>query len=62
MIYGHFRVMGAFEAVQDQSDPFNIRLQNDDVQDFDRRPSSTIAAKMITVTGPLFSNYYKKKT
>ena len=37
MIYEHFRATGAYEAVQGLSDPFNIRLRNDDVQDFDGR-------------------------
>ena len=37
MIYEHFRATGAYEAVQGLSDLFNIRLQNDDVQDFDVR-------------------------
>ena len=36
-IYEHFRATGAHEAVQGLSDLFNIRLQNDDVQDFDVR-------------------------
>ena len=34
-IYEHFRATGAYEAVQGLSDLFRIRLQNDDVQDFD---------------------------
>ena len=34
-IYEHFRATGAHEAVQGLSDWFNIRLRNDDVQDFD---------------------------
>ena len=37
MIYEHFRATGAYEAVQGLPDLFNIRLQNDDVQDFDTR-------------------------
>ena len=37
MIYEHFRATGAYEAVQGLSDLFSIRLQNDDVQDFDFR-------------------------
>ena len=37
MIYEHFRATGAYEAVQGLSDLFNIRLQSDDVQDFDVR-------------------------
>ena len=37
MTYEHFRATGAFEAVQGVSDLFRIRLQNDDVQDFDVR-------------------------
>ena len=37
MICDHFRATGAYEAVQGLSDLFKIRLQNDDVQDFDTR-------------------------
>ena len=37
MIYEHFRATETYEAVQELSDLFNIRLQNDDVQDFDVR-------------------------
>ena len=37
MIYEHFRATGAHEAVQRDSDLFSIRLQHDDVQDFDVR-------------------------
>ena len=35
MIYEDFRVTGAHEPVQGLSDLFNLRLQDDDVQDFD---------------------------
>ena len=37
MICEHFRATGASEPVQGLSDLFSIRLQNDDVQDFDVR-------------------------
>ena len=37
MIYEQFRATGAYEAAQGPSDLFNIRLQKDDVQDFDVR-------------------------
>ena len=37
MIYEHFRASGACKAVQGLSDLFKIRLQKDDVQDFDVR-------------------------
>ena len=37
MIYEHFRATRAYEAVQGLSDLFSIRLQNDDVQDFEVR-------------------------
>ena len=37
MIYEHFRATEAYEAGQGPSDLFNLRLQNDDVQDFDTR-------------------------
>ena len=37
MTYEHFRATGAYEAVPGLSDLFNVRLQNEDVQDFDVR-------------------------
>ena len=37
MIYEHFRATGAYEAVEGLSELFSVRLQNDDVQDFDTR-------------------------
>ena len=37
MIHEHFRANGVYEAVQGLSYLFSIRLQNDDVQDFDVR-------------------------
>ena len=37
MICENFRATGAYEAVQGLSDFFSVRLQNDDVQDFDGR-------------------------
>ena len=37
MIYEHVRATGAYEAVHGLSDLFIIRLQNDEVQDFDVR-------------------------
>ena len=44
MIFEHCRATGACEAVQDLSDLFNIRLQNDDVQDFDTRWDQALLA------------------
>ena len=37
MIFDHYQANGAHEAVQGLSDLFNIFLQNDDVQEFDKR-------------------------
>ena len=53
MIHEHFRATGAYEVAQGLSDLFNIRLQNDDLQDFDTRwdqapiAASEIAAEMV---------------
>ena len=44
MIYEHFRATGAYEAVQGLSDSFSIRLQNDDVPDFDDRWDQALLA------------------
>ena len=37
MIYEHFRATGAYDASQGLSDLFNVRLQDDDVQNFNTR-------------------------
>ena len=44
MIYEHFRATGAYAAVQGLSDVFNIRFQDDDVQDFDTRWDQALSA------------------
>ena len=44
MIYEYFRATGACEAVQGLSNLFNIRLQNDDVQDLDTRWDQALLA------------------
>ena len=46
-IYEHFRATGAYEAVQGLSDLFNVRLQNDDVQDFDTRWGQALLAANV---------------
>ena len=50
MIYEHFRATGAYDAVHGLSDPLNMRLQNDDVQDFDTKwdPSPLAASEIPT--------------
>ena len=45
MIYEHFRATGAYEAVQRLSDLFTLSLQNDDVQDFDVRGSTSTVSE-----------------
>ena len=44
MICDHFRATGAYEAVQGVSDVLHIRLQGDDVQDFDTRWDQALLA------------------
>ena len=51
MLYEHFRATGGHEAVQVLSDLFNIRLQNDDVQDLDTRWDQVLLAESETPTG-----------
>ena len=61
MIYEHFRATGAHEAVQGPSDLFNIRLQNDDVQDFDTRWDQAPLAASETSTEMVLEDLYKSK-
>ena len=44
MICEHFRATGAYQAVQGLSDLFSIRLQDDDVQDYDTRCDQALIA------------------
>ena len=61
MIYEHFRATGACEAVQGLSDLFTIRLQNDDVQDFDVRwDQAPLRAREIH-TDVILEGLYKSK-
>ena len=50
MIYEHVRTTGAYDAVKSQSDSFNIRLQNHDVQDFDIRWDQALLSASETPT------------
>ena len=61
MTYWHFRATGAYEAVQGLSDLFNIRLQNDDVQDFDVRWDQSLLSASETPTEMVLEGLYKSK-
>ena len=61
MNYESFRATGAFEAVQGPSDLFNIRLHNDDVQDFDSRWDQALSAASEIPTEMILDGLYKSK-
>ena len=61
MIYAHFRATGAYEAVQGLLDLFNIRLQNDDVQDFDTRWDQALLSGSDIHTDMVLEGLYKSK-
>ena len=61
MIYQHFRATGAYEAVQGLSDLFNIRLQNDDVQDIDARWDQALLSAREIPTNVILEGLYKSK-
>ena len=61
MIYEHFRANRAYEAVQGQSDLFNICLHNDDVQDFDTRRDQALLAASEIPTEMVLEGLYKSK-
>ena len=61
MIYEHFRATGACEAVHGLSDLFNIRLHNDDVQDFDVRWDHALLSASETPTEMVLEELYKSK-
>ena len=59
MIPEHFRATGAFEAVQGHSDLFSMRLQNDDVQDFDVRWGQALLSASEIPTEMIQEGLYK---
>ena len=61
MIYEHFRATGAYEAVLGLSDLFNIRLQNDDVQDFDVRWDQALLLSNDIPSDMILEGLYKSK-
>ena len=61
MIYEHFRATGAYEAVHGLSDLFNMRLQNDDVQDFDVRWDHALLSASETPPEMVLEELYKSK-
>ena len=59
MIYEHFRATCAWKAVQGLSDLFNIRLQNDNVKDFDARWDQALLSTSETPTEIVLKGLYK---
>ena len=61
VICEHFRATGACEALQGRSNLFNIRSQNDDVQDFDTRWDQTPVAANEIPTETVLEGLYKSR-
>ena len=61
MIHEHFRATGASEAVQGHSDLFSIRLQNDDVQDFNVRWDQALLSASDMPSEVILEGLYKSK-
>ena len=61
MIYEHFRATGAYESVQGLSDSFTIRLQNDDVQDFDVRWDQALLSADEQLSDKILEGLYRSK-
>ena len=61
MICEHFRATGAHEAVQGLSDLFNIRSQNDDVQDFDVRWDQALLSASDVLSDVILEGLYESK-
>ena len=59
MIYEHFRATGAYDAAQGLSDLFYVRLQNDDVQDFDTRWDQALLTASEVPTEIVLEGLYK---
>ena len=61
MIYAHFRATGAYEAVQGLPDLFSLRLQNDDVQDFDVQWDEALLSASDMPSDVILEGLYKSK-
>ena len=61
MIHEHFRATGAYEAVQGLSDLLYVRLQNDDVQDFDVRLDQVPLSASDMPSDVILEGLYKSK-
>ena len=61
MICEHFRATAAYEAVQGLSDLFSIRLQNNDVQNFDTRWDQALLSASEISTERILEGLYKRK-
>ena len=61
MIYERFRATGAYEAVQGLSDVFDVRLLNDDVQDFDVRWDQALLSASDMPSEVILEGSYKPK-
>ena len=56
-----FSATGAYEAVRGLSDLFSIRLQNDDVQDFDVRWDQALLSASQMPSDVILEGFYKSK-
>ena len=61
MICEHFRATGAHEAAQGLSDLFNIRIQDDDVQDFRHKMGQALSAASEIPTELCRGGFFKSK-
>ena len=61
MIYEYFRATGAYEAVQGLSDLLNVRLQHDNVQDFDTRWDQALLGASEIPTEMVFDRFIQVK-
>ena len=61
MTHEYFRATGAYESVQGLSDLFTIRLQNDDVQDFDVRWDQALLSADETLAQTVLGGLHKSK-
>ena len=59
MIYENYRVTGVRDIVLDYADLFALTLQNDDVQDFDKRWDEILLPMIKIITYDVLKNSYK---
>ena len=62
MIYDHFRVTGADDAVLDFADSFSVTFHDDNIQEFDTRWEHVLLSMSKITSDDILESLYKLRT